>query len=163
MSFGDLSPHDDASTSCTADSLAGHIFPEVQQSSLHPADDSSSASFSAGRGHAAASVNSRNSSNSMLQRRFLNSHPIQVTGEDIERSLSELDLGLFLPTAESAGLSFAQTSQTSSRQQSAKQKPSNKRPSFSSASAGKTGQISSSTQHINTKLYHACHSICKCM
>ena len=139
MSFGDLSPHDDASTSYAVDSLAGHIFPEVQQSSLYPVDDASGSSRTA-RGQAAASIRGRDTSNSMSRGTRPNSHPIRVTGEDIEHSLSELDLGLFSPSVESAGPSFGQAAQTSSRSQSGGMKSTSKRPSFSSASAGRTGQ-----------------------
>ena len=140
VSFGDLSPHDDASSSYAVDSLAGHIFPEVQQSSLYPIDDAGGGSLRTDRGQAAASIRSRDISNSMSRGTRPNSHPIRVTGEDIEHSLSELDLGLFSPSVESAGPSFGQAAQAPTQSQSAGIKPTSKRPSFSSASAGKTGQ-----------------------
>ena len=148
-SFGEYSPHDDASSSYHPDSLTGHIFPEGQQSGLQQTNSTSISgphATSAGREGPSSMRELGSSSNS--HQRHPKSHPIQVTSEDIEHSLSEMELGLFSPAAEGSSTSSWQASQASMQpprqQHAAARKANSRKPSFSAAQTGKTGDIAPS-------------------
>ena len=90
-----------------------------------------------------------NQSLAMSQLMRPNSHPIRITGEDIEHSLSELDLSLFSPSGEDSAAASRQASQASmlsnqvpfaQQQQPGVSKAGSRRPSFLSTAAGKTGR-----------------------
>ena len=75
------------------------------------------------------------------------SHPIQVTGEDIEHSLSELDLGQLTPVADDTASTSRQASQSSmphqipypSQQHATSSKRGSRNASFTAASVGRQG------------------------
>jgi len=121
--------------------LAGHIFPESHRSNLH------TATSTADSGQHVDNSSSQSLAMSQLMRP--KSHPIRVTGEDIEHSLSELDLSMFSPSGEDTAAASRQASQSSmlnaqlpypQHQQPAVTKRPSRNPSFSSAAPGKAGK-----------------------
>lgn len=104
-SFGDFSPQDEAGPSFQGENLAGHIFPESHRSGLQTAFST------ADSGSHTEGVGSQSLATSQLMRP--RSHPIRVTGEDIEHSLSELDLSMFSPSGEDTATASRQASESS--------------------------------------------------
>ncbi|DBA99837.1 hypothetical protein WJX77_011850 [Trebouxia sp. C0004] len=140
-SLGEFSPQEEASPSFQGDNLAGHIFPESHRSNLQ------TATSAADSGQHVDNSSSQSLAMSQLMRP--KSHPIRVTGEDIEHSLSELDLSMFSPSGEDTAASSRQASQSSmlhaqlpypQHQQPAVTKRPSRNPSFSSAAPGKAGK-----------------------
>lgn len=140
-SLGELSPQEEASPSFQGDNLAGHIFPESHHSNLH------TPTSTADSGQHLDNSNSQSLAMSQLVRP--KSHPIRVTGEDIEHSLSELDLSMFSLSGEDTAAASRQASQSSmlnaqlpypQHQQPPLTKRPARNPSFSSAAPGKAGK-----------------------
>ena len=140
-SLGEFSPQEEASPSFQGDNLAGHIFPESHRSNLHTATSTADSGQHVD--------NSSSQSLAMSQMMRPKSHPIRVTGEDIEHSLSELDLSMFSPSGEDTAAASRQASQSSMlnaqlpyprHQQPAVTRRPSRNPSFSSAAPGKAGK-----------------------
>ena len=142
-SYGDVGSHEEASPSFAHDSAQGHIFPESHHSQLatssRPADT------------AAASGSNRDGSQTlaMSQRMGPRSHPIHVTGEDMERSLSELDLGQLTPAGDDTAATSRQASQSSMvghhfldgrKQHAAGSRQGSRHTSFTGSAAGGQGR-----------------------
>ncbi len=151
-SFGESSPHTEASPSFQGDNLTGHIFPESHQSSIYASESSMHAEGSRLRTEASGSNRESSGSQSLAMSQVMRpkSHPVRVTGDDIEHSLSELDLSLFSPSGEDTATASRQASQSSmlnaqipytQHHQPGTSKRGSRSASFSSTSAGvKAGQ-----------------------
>ena len=142
-SFGDLSPHEEASPSFAHDSTHGHIFPESRHSHL--------ATSSRSGDTAASSGSTRGSSQTlaMSQRMGPRSHPIHMTADDMGRSLSELDLGQLTPAGDDTAATSRQASQSSManaqlldapQQRAAVSRHSSRHASFTAGAPGQQGR-----------------------
>ena len=143
-SFGDGSPHEEASPSFAPDSAHGHIFPESHHSHL---------ATTSGLGDTAATSGSTRGSRqtlTMSDPMYPRSHPIHVTADDMGRSLSELDLGQLTPAGDDTAATSRQASQSSmmnanfldapQQQRAAVSRQGSRRASFSGDAAGKQGR-----------------------
>ena len=142
-SFGDVSPHEEASPSFAHDSAHGHIFPESHHSHL---------ATSSRPGNTAASLRSNRGSTqtlAMSQRMDPRSHPIQMTADHMGRSLSELDLGQLTPAGDDTAATSRQASQSSMmsaqfldapQQRAAVSRQSSRQASFTGDAARKQGR-----------------------
>ena len=107
--FADFSSQQEASQSYAHDSTNGHIFPESHHSQLGISSRASDTAHT-------SSSNRDSSSSLAFPPSYLSnpkSHPIQVTGDDIEHSLSELDLGQLTPAGDDIAATSRQASQSS--------------------------------------------------
>ncbi|KAL3142922.1 hypothetical protein ABBQ38_003209 [Trebouxia sp. C0009 RCD-2024] len=149
-SFGAISPHDEASPSFAVDSA--HIFPESHHSQLATSARPGDVPTSSG------SQRDRSQTLVISQHMHPRSHPIQVTGDDMERSLSELDLGQLTPAGDDTAATSRQASQSSmmnsdfldARQRgaaSSSSRPGSRPASFTGDAAGRAGKQRHVGQH----------------
>lgn len=143
-SFGDGSPHEESSPSFAPDGAHGHIFPESHHSHL---------GTTSGPGDTAATSGSTRGGRQTLTMSHPmdpRSHPIQVTADDMGRSLSELDLGEVTPAGDDTAATSRQASQSSmmnaqfvdapQQKHAAVSRQGSRRASFSGDAAGKQGR-----------------------
>lgn len=124
------------------DSPSGHIFPESHQPHLGSSSRLTDATGPSGS-------NRQGSQGSAVGRsRNPKSHPILVTGEDIEHSLSELDLGRLTPLGDETAGTSRQASQSSmlhqqipypSQQHATGSRRGSRNASFTGGAAGRRG------------------------
>ena len=149
-SFGDPSPHEEASPSFAHYSTHGHIFPESHHSHL--------ATSSRPGDTAASSGSNRGSSQTLAMSQHMDprSHPVHMTADDMGRTLSELDLGQLTPTGDGTAATSRQASQPSMvnaqfldtrQQRAAVSRQSSRQASFTGGAAGRQGRAG---QHRRT-------------